>query len=222
MIEPPDRFGDIISTMNQIIDLEEAIHETSDYVPVSIKAAIFFRIVNAERALLTISDINKQITETAVATLAGIIRASSLSDIASRSTVGYGKGQGKDLTEKENASIVQSDPMQQQSVMQNNKTASSRQIPPSSVEDEPSAPPFFQHVHDQFIQELHDHVLDEWGIEIQNIRIESLKISDRQLQKTISNQAIEVSKQHNRYIMLQKKTRDHHRRGKCRRGKESN
>merc|ERR1712039_1090368 len=66
-------------------------------------------------------------------------------------------------------------------------------------------PPFFQHVHDQFIQELHDHVLDEWGIEIQNIRIESLKISDRQLQKTISNQAIEVSKQHNRYIMLQKK-----------------
>lgn len=66
---------------------------------VSIKAAIFFRIVNAERALLTISDIHKQITETAgidtfkecnglslpcsqyccvllyaVATLAGIIR----------------------------------------------------------------------------------------------------------------------------------------------------
>ena len=64
---------------------------------------------------------------------------------------------------------------------------------------------FFQHVHDQFIQELHDHVLDEWGIEIQNIRIESLKISDRQLQKSISNQAIDVSKQHNKYIMLQKK-----------------
>merc|ERR1711978_492626 len=94
--------------------------------------------------------------------------------------------------------------MHQQSVMQSN-TASSQQIPPTSVEDEPSAPPFFQHVHDQFIQELHDHVLDEWGIEIQNIRIESLKISDPQLQKSISNQAIDVSKQHNKYIMLQKK-----------------
>jgi len=201
LIEPPDRFGDIISTMNQIIELAEAIHETSDYVPVSIKASIFFRIVNAEKALLTISDIRKQITETAVATLAGIIRASSLSDIASRSQVGYHKGQGKDLTAKENASIVQSDQAQR------SMPSSSRNvtIPPSSAEDEPSAPPFFQHVHDQFIQELHDHVLDEWGIEIQNIRIESLKISDPQLQKSISNQAIDVSKQHNKYLMLQKK-----------------
>ena len=64
--------------------------------------------------------------------------------------------------------------------------------------------PFFQHVHDEFIQQLHDHVLDEWGIEIQNIRIESLKINDPILQKNISNNAIDVSKQHNKYIMLQK------------------
>ena len=64
---------------------------------------------------------------------------------------------------------------------------------------------FFQHVHDEFIQQLHDHALDEWGIEIQNIRIESLKIKDPSLQKNISNNAIDVSKQHNQYIMLQKK-----------------
>ena len=47
--------------------------------------------------------------------------------------------------------------------------------------------------------------MDEWGIEIQNIRIESLKIKDPSLQKNISNNAIDVSKQHNQYIMLQKK-----------------
>lgn len=38
-------------------------------------------------------------------------------------------------------------------------------------------------------------VLDEWGVEIQNIRIESLKINDPILQKNISNNAIDVSKQ---------------------------
>merc|ERR1719204_1951698 len=144
MIEPPDRFGDIISTMNQLIDLEEAIHETSDYVPVSIKAAIFFRIVDAEKALLTISNIRQQITETAVATLAGIIRASSLSDIASRSQVGYHKGQGKELSIAENASIVQSDGRQRN----RSKDTAHPMFPPSSPMDEPSAPPgtpFFQH-----------------------------------------------------------------------------
>ena len=38
----------------------------------------------------------------------------------------------------------------------------------------PSAPPYFQHVHDEFMQQLHDHVRDEWGIEIQNICIDCL------------------------------------------------
>ena len=40
----------------------------------------------------------------------------------------------------------------------------------SSVDDKPSAPPFFQHVHDQFVAQLHEHVYEEWGVEIQNIR----------------------------------------------------
>jgi len=78
--------------------------------------------------------------------------------------------------------------------------------PQSAANAEPSAPPFFQHVHDEFIQQLHDYVLEDWGIDIQNIRIESLKISDRELQKSISNQAIDVSRQHNKYLMLQKQS----------------
>ena len=208
LIEPPDRFGNIISTQMQIIDLQEAVHETSDYVPLAIKSAIFFRIVKPERALRRISNIRQQVTETAVATLAGIIRSSSLSDIASRSQPFYHKGQGKNLSQKESQQIIspknesqQQDNQQQQQQQQQQKI---NMIPPSSEFDQPSAPPFFQHVHDEFIQQLHDHVLDEWGIEIQNIRIESLKINDIQLQKSISNQAIDVSKQHNKYLMLQK------------------
>ena len=68
----------------------------------------------------------------------------------------------------------------------------------------PSAPPYFQHVHDEFMLNLHEHVRDEWGIEIQNIRIEALKIADSKLQTNISSQAVQVSNTHNRYMLLMK------------------
>merc|ERR1712154_149020 len=94
--------------------------------------------------------------------LAGIIRASSLSDLGSRSQPFYHEKQKSDLDEKKEDDGYA--PKEEQLEHQR---------------------PFFQHVHDEFIQQLHDHVLDEWGIEIQNIRIESLKINDIELQKSI-------------------------------------
>jgi len=131
--------------------------------------------------LVRIQNVAKQVEETSVATLAGIVRSSSLSDVASRSIPFYNRPQND---QKDNT------------VNNNNNNNVQSQYQPSA--------PFFQHVHDEFLLQLHDHVLNEWGIEIQNIRIESLKINDPRLQQDISAQAIEVSKQHNRYIMLQK------------------
>ncbi len=81
----------------------------------------------------------EQILETAIATLAGIIRSSSLSDVANRSQPFYHKPEKEKMPEELEA---------------------------KGIDDEftlPSAPPFFQHVHDEFIQQLHDHVLDAWG-----------------------------------------------------------
>merc|ERR1712129_620475 len=176
MIEPPDRFGDILSTQMQILDLPLGVHETSDYVALAIKAAVFYRIVNPKKTLVRIKNVRQQIEETAVATLAGIIRASSLSDLGARSA----------------------------KVAYNQQAKGGGYNPQMDEEDFEQQKPFYQRVHDEFIQKLHDHVLDEWGIEIQNIRIESLKINDAVLQKNISNNAIDVSRQHNRYIMLQK------------------
>jgi len=183
LIAPPDRFGDFLSTQLAILDLPEGVHDTSDYVPLAIKAAVFYRIVDARKALLNIQNIRQQITETSVATLAGIIRSSSLSDVASRSQPFYNK-------KKVDTDSKESDAQQASNIQQ--------------AITQGAGQPFFQHVHDEFITLLHDHVLNSWGIEIQNIRIESLKIFDDQLQKDISAQAIDVSKQHNRFIMLQK------------------
>merc|ERR1712173_44816 len=184
LIEPPDRFGNIMSTQMQILELPLGVHETSDYVALAIKAAVFYRIVEPEKTLVRIQNVRQQISETAVATLAGIIRASSLSDLGTRSSKVAYNHQEEDNDEKGGGG--------------------GDGYNPEMNEDFEHQRPFFQHVHDEFIQQLHDHVLDEWGVEIQNIRIESLKINDPILQKNISNNAIDVSRQHNKYIMLQK------------------
>ncbi|PRP81599.1 prohibitin domain-containing protein [Planoprotostelium fungivorum] len=54
----------------------------------------------------------------------------------------------------------------------------------------PTAPMFFDKVHDEFIAKLHDSFHDRYGIEICNIRIESFKIMNQELANNISKQAL--------------------------------
>lgn len=172
LVSPPDRFEGFMSTQLSILNLPTMIHESSDYVPLEIKAAVFYRIHDPIKALTRIQNVNNQIRDTAISTLAGIIRSSSLADVASGN------------------SQVKYNPAQRKSVDHGNEAV-------------PSAPQFYQRVHDEFIQKLADHVLEDWGIEIENIRIESLKISDKKLQQSISQQAIRINEQRSEFMMLQ-------------------
>merc|ERR1711964_602424 len=61
-------------------------------------------------------------------------------------------------------------------------------------------------VHDQFMSTIHDHILENWGIDISNLRIESLNIADRALAASIANQVVTVSEQEARHLMLSKET----------------
>ena len=198
-----------------ILDLPLATHETSDYVPLGIKAAVFYRIIDPLKALVRIQNIPKQIQETSTATLAGIIRGSSLADVASRSTPFYhekqrGKVKRQYLADKREEKYQTGgydaeveDDTDIPSLVGGSSSYKAIPIQPYAQQT-PSAPPYFQHVHDEFMQQLHDHVRDEWGIEIQNIRIESLKIADSKLQSNISAQAIQVSNTHNKFMLLMK------------------
>jgi len=56
------------------------------------------------------------------------------------------------------------------------------------------------------MSDLHDSILGEWGIDISNIRIESLRIQDKKLAASIANQAIQVSELEARHMMLEKQT----------------
>lgn len=59
----------------------------------------------------------------------------------------------------------------------------------SSNPSAPSAPLFFDKVHDEFISKLHDTFIEHYGIEITNIRIESFRIINQELANNISKQA---------------------------------
>jgi len=54
----------------------------------------------------------------------------------------------------------------------------------------PSAPMFFDKVHDEFISKLHDTFLEHYGISVTNIRIESFHILNQELASSISKQAM--------------------------------
>jgi len=87
-----------------------------------------------------------------------------------------------------------------QSIMRSsglNQVAQSKHVHAKSAEEQqpqssegPSAPLFFDKVHDEFIFHLHDTFYKSYGIEIANIRIESFKIMNHALADNISQQAI--------------------------------
>ena len=70
------------------------------------------------------------------------------------------------------------------------------------VDKNTGEPDFYAKIHDRFMSELHDHILDDWGIDISNIRIESLRIHDKKLASLIANQAIQVSELEAKHMMV--------------------
>ncbi|KAF0975223.1 hypothetical protein FDP41_005976 [Naegleria fowleri] len=55
---------------------------------------------------------------------------------------------------------------------------------------QPTAPVFFEKIHDEFLSKLHDEFKKCYGIEITNIRIEDIQIMNQELANNISKQAI--------------------------------
>lgn len=162
-------FYGFISTRQQSLQLVEdgakdqfLRCDTKDFVEVGLKACVFYKISDPEKGLLSVGD------ETAVAKL---IKDTSIATLQS---------------------IMRSSGL--------NQVAQSKHVHASSGGDEnpkhpssadgPSAPLFFDKVHDEFIFHLHDTFSKMYGIEIANIRIESFKIMNHALADNISQQAI--------------------------------
>jgi regulator of protease activity HflC (stomatin/prohibitin superfamily) len=150
--------------------------DTKDFVAVGIKATVFYKISNPALALVTVGDqaaITKLIEETSTATLQGIMRSSALNQVAQSTSV-HVKKDAKN-------SLDQINPFNQPT----------------------NTGLFFDKVHDDFITRLHDTFVKLYGLEISNIRIESFKIINKELEDSISKQAIITAQTENKLANLE-------------------
>lgn len=184
VITPPEQYKDIINTSQQVMQLPPTEHQSADYVGLRVKADIYYQIVEPYKALTMVDDWKGMLRDIGNATLAGIIRSSSLSDIASSSNVSHGGGVR--------------DPA--------NTTAAPAygEEPASEEAEEAKKVGFYEHAHDQFMSKVHDQVLRDWGIDISNIRIEEIKIVNSQLEMEVSKNAIDSAQKDQRFRMLEK------------------
>eukprot|EP00495_Collosphaeridae_sp_1-RS-2012_P004588 TRINITY_DN38_c0_g1_i1.p1 TRINITY_DN38_c0_g1~~TRINITY_DN38_c0_g1_i1.p1 ORF type:complete len:237 (+),score=43.91 TRINITY_DN38_c0_g1_i1:302-1012(+) len=89
MFEPPDVFLRFVNTRLQILQLPECVQESSDYVPLVVKANISYTITDPLRLIQRVQNQQAQlvITEVSSAAIAAIIRSSTLGDMAIASKV---------------------------------------------------------------------------------------------------------------------------------------
>jgi len=101
LFEPPEIFLRFVNTRIQILQLPECVQESSDYVPLLIKANVSYQVKDP---LMCINKIQNQqaervITEVSSAAIAAIIRSSTLGDMAIASKAGD-DGEGETFSEK--------------------------------------------------------------------------------------------------------------------------
>jgi regulator of protease activity HflC (stomatin/prohibitin superfamily) len=135
--------------------------DTKDFVEVGLKACVFYKISDPEKGLLSVGDENA---------IAKLIKDTSIATLQS---------------------IMRSSGLNQVAQSKHvHAMADDSKNSANSANEGPSAPLFFDKVHDEFIFHLHDTFSKMYGIEIANIRIESFKIMNHALADNISQQAI--------------------------------
>jgi len=110
LFEPPDVFLRFVNTRIQILNLPKCVQESSDYVPLLVKANISYHIKDPLMCIDKIQDqgARKIITEVSSATIAAIIRSSTLGDMAmaSKKAIKGQEGEGTTFHEKMHARFM--------------------------------------------------------------------------------------------------------------------
>jgi regulator of protease activity HflC (stomatin/prohibitin superfamily) len=191
VIEAADHiFDDFLSTQQRAMRLVSTtkggkkeedllVCDTKDLVKIGIRADVFYRITDPEKAIMTVGreGLEDLVMETSIATLTNIMRSTSLNDIATSSL----------------PSAV-------------SEAASTQEAVEAQALGQPCTPLFFDKAHDQFLAKLHDDFLARYGLEITNIRIEQFKIMDTDLANSISQQAINTAQTENQLANLEGQT----------------
>jgi len=108
MFEPPDIFLRFVNTRLQILQLPQCVQESSDYVPLVVKANISYHIKDPLKCINKIQDQQAEtvITEVSSAAIAAIIRSSTLGDMAIASKENGNEVEGETFHEKMHAKFM--------------------------------------------------------------------------------------------------------------------
>jgi regulator of protease activity HflC (stomatin/prohibitin superfamily) len=156
LLKSPDRFHSFVSTQQQIISLMHRV-ESADYISINIEADVFYYVSDAKlaftKAFDSVKDLINSIKETAIATIALIVRSSTFAEI--------GRGNSSHPINSDHISI-----------------------------NPPSYESYQKRLHDEFVERLQGFMNKTYGVFIENIRIKSLSIHDKELAKEIAAPAI--------------------------------
>ena len=167
-------------------DSDLTVCETKDLVKVGLRADVFYSVEDPEKCIkrIDVDELEDLVRETAIATLTNIIRSTALNEIAQSKQVCVGEEKDTKIVVDVNDSSVVGD------------------SPP------PTAPMavFFEKAHDEFMLKLHDDFWQRYGVDVANIRIESLKIMDDDLSESISQNALTTAQIENEMANLEGKS----------------
>lgn len=169
-------------------DADYLICETKDLVKVGIRADVFYSIANPEKCIqsLDTDELEDLVRETSLATLTNIIRSEALNQIA----------QSRQITASSEPETV----ITATAVTEENEDEF---LTESQIQQEATSGYFFDRAHDEFMSKLHEDFVTRYGVDIANIRIESLKIMDTELASEIAQNCLTTAHVENQLANLQ-------------------
>mmetsp|Transcript_137 Transcript_137/g.357 ORF Transcript_137/g.357 Transcript_137/m.357 type:complete len:821 (+) Transcript_137:115-2577(+) len=167
-------------------DSDLLVCETKDLVKVGVRADVFYSISDPEKCIQTLNteELEDLVRETAVATLTNIIRSTALNQIAQSRQISAGP---------------------EEDVVAANVTALEDDAAAAEGADEQAGVVsyFFDRAHDEFMTKLHEDFVTRYGVDIANIRMESLKIMDTELANEIAQNCLTTASVENQLSNLQ-------------------
>lgn len=168
-------------------DSDLLVCETKDLVKVGVRADVFYSISDPDKCIQTLNteELEDLVRETAVATLTNIIRSTALNQIAQSRQISAGPGEevvASNVTAVNDAEAMADD---------GEKTSGE------------AVTYFFDRAHDEFMTKLHEDFVTRYGVDIANIRMESLKIMDTELANEIAQNCLTTAHVENQLSNLQ-------------------
>merc|ERR1712224_132230 len=170
-------------------DSDLLVCETKDLVKVGVRADVFYSISDPDKCIkrLNTEELEDLVRETAVATLTNIIRSTALNQIAQSRQISAAPAE--EVAASQVVAVNEDGKLEEDIDNLNQNTG--------------AVTYFFDRAHDEFMTKLHEDFVTRYGVDIANIRMESLKIMDTELANEIAQNCLTTAHVENQLSNLQ-------------------